>query len=209
MALCSILASSFPCPLLISLPQAFSHENTYKTKKVTAVVLNDFPPLYLLDDSGKPAGFAIDILARVAEKADFQVHYLIVENWAAAMEAVRTGEADFIPGIGISETRSAEFLFSDEIETIPVSCFVRSQNYSIDSLTVLNNKRVAVIEKSAAETKLKHRSDIKLVTFPNIDTALIQLLSGDVDAFVFPEPVLWKKRVMQEWLIKSKSWIYL
>lgn len=178
---------------LISLPQAFSHENTYKTKKVTAVVLNDFPPLYLLDDSGKPAGFAIDILARVAEKADFQVHYLIVENWAAAMEAVRTGEADFIPGIGISETRSAEFLFSDEIETIPVSCFVRSQNYSIDSLTVLNNKRVAVIEKSAAETKLKHRSDIKLVTFPNIDTALIQLLSGDVDAFVFPEPVLWKK----------------
>ena len=179
--------------LSIFTPQAFSQEYPPEAKTVTAAVLKDFPPLYLVDDAGKPAGFAIDVLTRVAEKTGLQVQYLIVENWAAAMEAVRTGKADFIPGAGISETRSAEFFFSDAIETIPVSCFVRSQNYAIDSITSLNGQHVAVIEKSAAETKLKDHGDIKLVSFPNIDSALIQLLTGDVDAFVFPEPVLWKK----------------
>ena len=179
--------------LSIYTPQAFSQEDPLEAKTITAAVLKDFPPLYLVDDAGKPAGFAIDVLTRVAEKTGLQVQYLIVENWAAAMEAVRTGEADLIPGTGISETRSAEFLFSDAIETIPVSCFVRSKNYAIDGIKALNGQRVAVIEKSAAETKLKDRGDIRLVPFPDIDSALIQLLTGDVDALVFPEPVLWKK----------------
>jgi len=179
--------------LSFSVAKVFSHETTPRTTELTAAVLSDFPPLYVLDNTGKPAGFAIDILTRVAEKTGLQVHYLIVENWAAAMEAVRTGEADFIPGIGISEIRSEEFIFSDEIETIPVSCFVREKNYEIDGIDSLTGQRVAVIGKSAAETKLRARSGIKLVPFPNIDSALIQLLTGDVDAFVFPEPVLWKK----------------
>ncbi|MBU0942815.1 MAG: transporter substrate-binding domain-containing protein [Proteobacteria bacterium] len=179
--------------LFIHIPQAFCQENTLQTNKITAAVLKDFPPLYHLDNTGEPTGFAIDILTRVAQQTGSQIHYLIVENWAAAMEAIRTGEADLIPGIGISDPRSTEFVFSDEIETIPVSCFVRAKNYSIDSLKALKNQRVAVIEKSAAETTLRYRDDIKLIPFPNIDTALIQLLSGDVDAFVFPEPVLWKK----------------
>lgn len=179
--------------LFIFLPPVGGEENHSGANEVTAAVLSDFPPLYVLDDKGKPAGFAIDILNRVAEKTGLSVHYLVVENWAAAMEAVRTGKADLIPGVGISETRSEEFLFSDEIETIPVSCFVRAKNYAIDGITSLNGQRVAVIEKSVAEAKLKNRTEIKLVPFPNIDSALIQLLTGDVDAFVFPEPVLWKK----------------
>jgi len=179
--------------LCLSLSGVYGEEKHSGTNEVTAAVLSDFPPLYVLDNAGKPAGFAIDILTRVAEKTGLQVHYLVVENWAAAMEAVRTGKADLIPGIGISETRSAEFVFSDEIETIPVSCFVRSKNFTITGIASLGGQRVAVIEKSAAETKLKGRSDIKLVPFPNIDSAVIQLLTGDVDAFIFPEPVLWKK----------------
>jgi PAS domain S-box-containing protein len=194
--LCNYTACSlfiFLALLSIGTSPVYSQGDQPRSNEITAAVLRDFPPLYMLDDAGKPAGFAIDILTRVADKTGLQVHYLIVENWAAAMEAVRTGEADLIPGIGISETRSTEFLFSDAIETIPVSCFVRAKNYTIDSIKSLKDQRVAVIEKSAAETKLKDRSDIKLVPFPNIDSALIQLLTGDVDAFVFPEPVLWKK----------------
>ncbi|MEW6519288.1 MAG: transporter substrate-binding domain-containing protein [Thermodesulfobacteriota bacterium] len=179
--------------LLTSSPSAGGQEDHTDPGEITAAVLSDFPPLYILDNTGKPQGFAIDILNRVAAKTGLRVHYLIVENWAAAMEAVRSGKADLIPGAGISEVRSSEFLFSEEIETIPVSCFVRSKNYEIDGIASLQGKQVAVLEKSAAETRLKERSDIRLVAFPNIDSALIQLLAGHVDAFVFPEPVLWKK----------------
>ncbi|MFZ5773509.1 MAG: transporter substrate-binding domain-containing protein, partial [Thermodesulfobacteriota bacterium] len=98
--------------LLTSSPGAGGQEDHARQAEVTAAVLSDFPPLYVLDDTGKPAGFAIDILNRVAAKTGLRVHYLIVENWAAAMEAVRSGKADLIPGTGISEVRSSEFLFS-------------------------------------------------------------------------------------------------
>lgn len=161
--------------------------------EITAAVLRDFPPLYTLDKSGRPAGFAIDILRHVSDKAGYTVRYLIVENWSQAMEAVRSGEADLIPGIGISPVRRAEFAFTEEIETIPVSCFVRAKNFTITGIDSLGGHRVAVIGESAAQTRLRSRRDIELIAFPNIQTALFQLLAGDVDAFVFPEPVLKKK----------------
>ncbi len=162
-------------------------------KEITAVVLDDFPPLYSLDESGRPAGFAIDILNHLAKALNVNVRYLVVQNWAEAMESVRTGEADLIPGIGISPARSAEFLFTEKIETIPVSCFVRYKNFSIKGIESLSGRRVAVIGQSAAETRLKKQGDSILIPFSSIEAALIPLLSGDVDAFVFPEPVLWQK----------------
>ena len=112
--------------LFIPAPDSCAQENRATPRDVTAAVLSDFPPLYILDNEGKPAGFAIDILNRVAAKTGLSVHYLIVENWAAAMEAVRTGEADFIPGIGISEIRSAEFLFSDNQVSIKKLAFFQN-----------------------------------------------------------------------------------
>ncbi|MCP4408850.1 MAG: EAL domain-containing protein [Gammaproteobacteria bacterium] len=169
--------------------QTIAHE----TKVITAAVLNDFPPLYTLDPAGKPAGFAIDILEHVAKQTDLTIHYLLLENWAKAMQALRSGEADLIPGIGISPERSAEFLFTEEMETIPVSCFVRAGNHGIQGIESLPGHRVAVIGESAALTRLEPMQGIKLVSFPNIDSALFQLMAGDVDAFVFPEPVLKKK----------------
>ncbi len=172
---------------------ASGSEVTTGSRVITAAILNDFPPLYSRNKSGVPEGFAIDILENVAQQSGLTIEYLHVENWAAAMQAVRSNQADLIPGIGISSVRSEEFLFTEKIETIPVSCFVRSSNHNIKGIDSLPGHRVAVIDKSAAETRLSDMSDIELVRFQNIDSALFQLMAGDVDAFVFPEPVLKKK----------------
>ncbi|MCP3660977.1 MAG: transporter substrate-binding domain-containing protein [Gammaproteobacteria bacterium] len=169
---------------------------TAKAGEITAAVLHDFPPLYTQDETGKPAGFAIDALEHVAKERGLTIRYLPLENWAKAMQAVRDGDADLIPGIGISPVRSAEFLFTEKVETIPVSCFVRASNHSIKGIDSLPGHRVAVIGKSAAETRLKPMQGVELVPFPNIEAALFQLMTGDVDAFVFPEPVLKRKMRM-------------
>jgi len=50
-----------------------------------------------------------------------------------------------------------------------------------------------VIAKSAAESKLNKIKVGQLVGFSNIELALFKLISGDVDAFVFSEPVLKQK----------------
>ncbi|MBF0109185.1 MAG: transporter substrate-binding domain-containing protein [Magnetococcales bacterium] len=180
--------------MILSIVIAASPSRANETpRKITAAVLRDFPPLYSLDAEGRPQGFAIDLLSLVAREADLEVRYLVVENWSEAMQEVREGRADLIPGIGISPERKAEFLLSEEMETVPVSIFVRSENQSITSLKTLAGQRTAVIKESAASTQLAQQKEIKLIPFSGIEPALFSLLAGEVDALIVPQPMLLAK----------------
>jgi len=160
---------------------------------VTAAVLADFPPLYKINRQGRPVGFAIDVFRAVATASNIEYNFLVVKNWTEAMEAVRTGRADLIPGIGINATRKARFLFTDAFETIPVSCFVRTNSLDIASLDDQTGHLTAVIDKCEAKAGLKKNFDLQLVPFNSIDEALFSLLAGEMDAFILSEPMLWKK----------------
>ena len=167
---------------------------TSSKRTITAAVLADFPPLYSLDENGQPVGFAIDILEDISRKAELTVNYLITENWSEALAAVRSGNADLIPGIGINDERQQEFLFSEEVETVPVSCFIRTSTQSITGIDSLPGHRVAVIRDSAAASRLQEiMPTLPLMQHDNINAALLHLMAGDDDAFIFPEPVLKKK----------------
>ncbi|MEG3641015.1 PAS domain S-box protein [Magnetococcus sp. PR-3] len=179
--------------LLWLLPSVAAAQLPARSIEVTAAVLTDFPPLYSLDDIGRPQGLAIDLLQEVARKAQLKLTFRVVKNWGQAMDLIRQGEADLIPGIGISPTRQAEFLFTPPMETVPVSCFVRRQNTTIRSLSDLSGYSVGVMAQSAALSKLSLKPHMRLSTYQSIDSGLFQLLSGQVDAFVFPRPILEKK----------------
>lgn len=160
---------------------------------LTAAILHDFPPLYETDEHGNHVGFALDVLENVAKRAGFSYTLLPVSNWAEAMDAVASGQADFVPGIGISAVRKERFIFTDVFETIPVVCFVRSETQGISGIRDLSGYRTAVINRSAAQTILGRTDGLLLTPFDSIDEALFSLLAGKVDAFVFPEEVLLRK----------------
>ncbi|MBF0407157.1 MAG: transporter substrate-binding domain-containing protein [Candidatus Riflebacteria bacterium] len=168
-------------------------ESEIKTYRVA--VIKDFPPLYMVGISGKPYGFAIDILESIARKKKFNIEYVITENWGSAAELVRNSEVDFVPGYGITASRQKEFLFSAEIENMPVSCFVKKKETRILKIDDLKNPsfKTAVIQNSAAYTELTERGGFFIRQKNNIDDGLNALLAGEVDAFIFPEPVLLKK----------------
>lgn len=181
--------------MFINAAAANQDDTAHQVRMYRAAVLQDFPPLYSLDNQGNPQGFAIDLLDQVAQSAQFDYEFLVVENWADAMQAVRDQRADFIPGIGISLARQTEFAFTTQMETLAISCFVRARERGItgwDDLRNLNSP-VAVIEQSVADTELAGRGRFNVVTYPNIDAGLNNLLAGEVDAFAFPEPVLRRK----------------
>jgi len=183
-----LLCGAF-CSLLLSLPGHAAESRT----RLTAAVLADFPPLYVTDGEGRPDGFALDILKAVAADAGIDYDLLVVRNWAEAMDAVKKKRADFVPGIGVSPSREEEFLFTDVFETIPISCFVRSDTFDVHSVDGLVGRRTAVIHRSAAFTYLSGIPGMHFAEFDSIDEALFSLLSGKVDGFVCPEPVLLKK----------------
>jgi len=160
---------------------------------VTAVILKDFPPLYLKNQDDELTGFAVELLEEVSGIAGISYNTIVVESWAEAIEALQSGQADFIPGIGVIEERENEFLFSVEIVSIPVSIFCRKTTEAINSLSDLKGKKVAVIEKSAAENTLVHYPEIITESMPNIETLLISLLTGEVDAVVCPQTTMNEK----------------
>jgi signal transduction histidine kinase/ActR/RegA family two-component response regulator len=160
---------------------------------VTAAVIADYSPLYSLNQFRTPEGFAIDVLKRVALNARLDVHYHVVENWEEAIEAIRSGKADFIPGISITDKLRSEFLFSKEFETVPISCFVRAENYSIESAADLPGHRVGILTDDASSLEIENLNAINPESFSDLDIALGQLVLGDLDAFIFPERILQHK----------------
>jgi ABC-type amino acid transport substrate-binding protein len=90
------------------------------------------------------------------------------------VEALRDGRADLSRESDSAVSVESEFLFSTEMETVPVSIFVRKSNNSISSLTDLRGKKVAVIKGSSAEATLKiNNPDLILEYFSTIESALI------------------------------------
>lgn len=165
------------------------------SKTFRVAVLRDFPPLYLVDSHGRPAGFAVDLLETIAAKAGFSIMYVATENWGTAAQLVRDKEADFVPGYGINDYRLAEFDFTAPMESIPVRAFVKKDDRRISRIEDLASGRfrTAVIDEGAAHVELRQRGGYNLVLKSSVDEGLNALLAGSIDTFIFPEPVLLQK----------------
>ncbi|MCU7934362.1 MAG: transporter substrate-binding domain-containing protein [Candidatus Thiodiazotropha sp. (ex Dulcina madagascariensis)] len=161
-------------------------------EQLVAVAPENFPPHYLLDSNGQPTGYAIDTLARLADLAGFQVRYVVMPDWASTMEALRRGEADLIPNLGITPDRSNHFDFTAPLETIALGLFVRTFNTDIHNVNDLAGKTVAVVKRNAAVKWIKSHPQLKARRFDHQEQALFALLSGEVEAMVYPITVTWK-----------------
>lgn len=163
-------------------------------KNIRVAVLRDLPPLYVAKkDSKKPTGFAIELLDKLSQMIGFKAEIVVVESWEDAINSLKAGNIDLIPGIAIIEARKKEFIYSTEIVSAPVSFFIRAKDPHIENWPDLAGKKVAVIAKSAAEEALVSHPSIITIRMPNIETLLVSLLSSEVDAVLCPEYSMIKK----------------
>ncbi|MDA1100958.1 MAG: PAS domain S-box protein [Proteobacteria bacterium] len=161
-----------------------------KGRTVIAAVPRSWPPQYSTDEDGNPAGFAIDVMNEIAERAGIKVTYKVAENFAGVSELMNRGEADLVPNSGVTPDRAANFLFTIPVETFVVSIFVRSDTHDINGFADLAGRRVGVVRYNMGETLLRPRPEIKSKVHPELRVALFELLAGHDDALVFPKPVL-------------------
>lgn len=156
---------------------------------VRAAVPKEFPPQYSLDERGRPQGFAIEVLDGVARQAGLTVEHLPVNAWNEALAALRSGAADLIPDLGVTEARQAEFDFTAPVEAFPVVIFVRASNLDIRGEADLTGRPTAAVETNVGLDLLAARPGVKLKAYRSLREALFDLLAGHVDALVYPEPV--------------------
>lgn len=157
------------------------------SKNVIAVVPRSWPPQYQLNSDGTPGGFAIEVMAEVASRAGLTVTYVLTDNFPEAIDTLSRGEADLIPNVGILPERMDEFAFTAPVETFVVSLFVRSDSDHINGVADLPGKKLAVVEKNIGLIMFGERQDIDVFVYPDERSALFQLISGQVDALVYPQ----------------------
>ncbi|MET0036239.1 MAG: EAL domain-containing protein [Candidatus Thiodiazotropha lotti] len=156
-----------------------------------AAVPRAFPPQYAVNAQGRPYGFAIDVMNALAEQAGLTVEYQIHETWQGVHQAIKSGQAVLIPNMGITADRQAYADFTAPLETFSVSLFVRAETETISSLEDLVGHHVGVIKGNVA-IKLLVDKALRLEHFDQLSEALLALLSGQIDALAYPDPVVWR-----------------
>jgi PAS domain S-box-containing protein len=165
----------------------FSQENNEITLNVG--VLDNFPPQYDLTDEGLPQGFAIDFIEAIVNLSGFKINYVIKSTWQELSTALESGEIDLIPNSGITQRRLDVYSYSIPIETFNVNIFTRKSYPQLFGLNDLEGKIVGVVEENIGEVLIQEVETASVHKFLAAEDALFDLLSGNIDAFIYPAPV--------------------
>ena len=158
-------------------------------KNVVAGVPRIWPPQHSIDKDGNPNGFAIDVMSAVAAEAGLNVTYRVFDNFPGAVNALTRGEVDLLPNIGIVAKRLKTMAFTAPVETFVVSIFVRDETNDLLGEHDLIGRTLGVVKANTGLFLFGERKDIDVQVYPDVRSALFELLAGQVDAIVYPQSV--------------------
>ncbi|MGM0982428.1 MAG: putative bifunctional diguanylate cyclase/phosphodiesterase [Pseudomonadota bacterium] len=141
---------------------------------------DDYPPFQWHDDSGMPKGFVIDLQDAIAHQQGLKAEHRLMA-WDQAVEAVETGEADVV-ALFVSEERGQRFDFTSPIYHVAHGIFARSPDSIQKDPNDLSGMRVAVVEGSYAQNRLRENpSGGELRPQEDIRSALLAVAEGRAD----------------------------
>lgn len=141
------------------------------------------------DPSGRPAGFFVELIERIAERERWQLIFVDC-RWSRCLNLLRRGEIDLMPDVAFSAERDRIYNFN----RIPVvqswsQVYVRPSSLQWAGLGDLAGKRVATLEDSIQERHLGARVeagdlDIELLGYPSFEMAFAAVRDDAADAAV-------------------------
>lgn len=144
----------------------------------------DYPPFCMVPESGKAAGFSVDLLDSVLAIMGQRVEYVTGE-WQEIKQKLESGGLDVLPLVGRTPEREETMDFTIPYMTLHGAVVVRKSEKDIVSIHDLKGREVAVMQAdNAHEFLLRNDLSIKIVTYPTFAQALAALDSGRHDAVI-------------------------
>lgn len=163
---------------------------SFDKRELVIASSNNFPPINALDDNGQLIGFASDMSRAVAKAIGVEVTYRHSGIWTDVLKWLDTGEADLIHDTGYTKERESYLDFTDAIIEMPESIVVRDQQLDINSLSSLYGKKVACVNRHITHIYLQKFKEIKCHLVNTPAEGLIALINGNVEAFIYPEQIV-------------------
>ena len=154
-----------------------------------------YAPWNFLDDSGKPAGFEIDLGNAMCAQAGLTCEF-ITNDWDSIIPNLLAGNYDLImAGMSITDERLETIDFTQNYFPPDPSKFAAAAGAGIDP-TALDGKRIGVqggtIQAAYAEQNLAANNTV--VSFSTADQAMADLAAGNLDTILadgaYLEPVI-------------------
>jgi PAS domain S-box-containing protein len=164
-------------------------QETNSRRNLIAIIPENLPPTYFKDErTNRAAGFAVDVMDVVAQRAGYTITYRFGRDWEEVVAAVKNGQADIAPDMGITGERKKILAFTIPTEVVPVAVFVRADSAIAD---LRGGIAMGVIRGSAAYENIRRRyPHIDLRVRESLHNALFDLLAGQIDALCCPVPIL-------------------
>jgi polar amino acid transport system substrate-binding protein len=103
----------------------------------------DYPPYEFLDQSGKPAGYNVELTRAIAEVMGLQVEFRL-GGWSEQLHDLKLGKIDLLQGISWSEQRAAQIDFTPPHTIVNHAIFARKESPTVSSLADLKGKQVTL-----------------------------------------------------------------
>lgn len=152
---------------------------------ITAATQADQPPFAVAaEDGGKPEGFAIDLADEAAKRLGLTIEYKVT-NLNGILAGLSADQYDLgVAGMVTTDERKKNVDFVQPIYWGYVAVLTNT-SATEDALTDFGGRKVGVVSGSAQEKFAKtEMPGATLAQFHDQPSAIAQLLSGGIDAFV-------------------------
>ena len=162
---------------------------TYGYTDTLSVGVYQNNPKVFIDNDGVAKGIFVDIIEEIAKRENWHIKY-VYGSWIDNIERLKEGKIDILLDVSYSESRAKQFLFNNifVIDTW-LEVYMLSGS-TINSITDLSGKRIAVIEGSVQHEYLVNEFNgvwdisFTLQVYPDYKSSTQALLLGQSDAML-------------------------
>ena len=181
--------------LLLTMALAAFASTGFAADKVRFGTEGAYAPWNFMDDSGKLAGFEIELGNEICRRAKLECEF-VVNEWDSIIPNLIAGNYDGImAGMSVTDERKKTIMFSDEYYPADPSRYAAAAGDTFD-FDNLKGKKIgaqgATIQAAYAEENFKADNTIKLYEKP--DQSVADLAAGNIDILLadgsFLEPVV-------------------
>jgi len=148
-------------------------------------IKTDFAPYEWVDKHGVHMGLAADYMSLLEQRLGMKFEYIRGKNWYETVQMAKRGELDLLANMTQLPEHDAYFNFSKSYAVSPVVIVSTEEVGHINSLDVLANKTIVVINACFRVDWLKkHYPEINLIFVNNSREALQQVATGNADGFI-------------------------
>ena len=173
--------------LITFLPAHSRGTDASASRKITVVSDDNYPPYIFRNDAGQLQGLVVDQWSLWEKKTGIKVT-LIGMDWGKALAFMRSGKADVIDTIFLTEKRNRILDYTKPYAKIEVPLFFHKNVRSIKKAEILRGLIVGVKIGDACISEMNHRGINTLRMYDSYDNIIRDAAAGGLLAFCMDAP---------------------